>query len=1332
MNDERKTKAQLSAELQALRQRVIELETAETARQQLEAERQRLHAALQASETRYRRLFETAQDGILLLDAATGQITDVNPFLEQLLGYSHTELIGQHLWEIGPFKDVAESKLAFEQLQTNEYIRYEDLPLETRAGQRIEVEFVSNVYRINGGKVIQCNVRDITARYQVEKALQASETRYRRLFETAQDGILLLDAATGQITDVNPFLEQLLGYSHTELIGQYLWEIGPFKDVAESKLAFEQLQTNEYIRYEDLPLETRDGQRIEVEFVSNVYRINGDKVIQCNVRDITARYQVEKALQASETRYRRLFETAQDGILLLDAATGQITDVNPFLEKLLGYSHVELIGQHLWEIGPFKDVAESKLAFEQLQTNEYIRYEDLPLETRAGQRIEVEFVSNVYRINGGKVIQCNVRDITARYQAEKALQASQEQFRIAQDMSPDGFTILRPVRDSQERIVDFTWIYENAAVARLNGTDPEAVVGQRLLELFPGHRGTPFLKAYLQVAESGESCIFEADFSGESLPESTSFRIVVVPMAGDIAILAQDITKRKRAEQALFESRAILQAALDQSPAGIAIADAPDGKLRYVNDAGLLIRGGDRQSIVDGVGIEQYVASWQMLDLDGTLLQPDKVPLARAVLYGETNSREFIVRRTRNDDRIVLGNAAPILNEAGQVVAGIVVFTDITERKRAEKALRESEREFRILAESMPQIVWVCLPDGKNIYFNQQWVDYTGLTLEESYGDGWNRPFHPDDRQRAWEAWENATKHGAVYALECRLRRADGAYTWWLIRGAPLLDAQGVVLKWFGTCTDIHALKQAEEARRQSEARLRAILDATPFPIALVDLQDDNIDFWSRSALTLFGHTAPTTTEWYQIAYPDPDYRREVIDRWKPFLEIAQQSSQAVNTGEYRVTCHDGSVRICELYAAFLADRLIVTFNDITERKQAEEKIRNLNAELEQRVTERTVQLRTVNTQLENELLERKRAQEALLESEDRFRRLSEAAFEAIIIHDGGILLNTNNQYCEMFGYEPEELLGKQVMPLTIAPDSIETVKKKIAAGGMGPYEAIGQKKDGTRFPMEIRVRMMEYKGHKARVAAIMDITERKRTMEALLQRTAQLEAANQELETFSYSVSHDLRAPLRGIDGWSLALLEDYGSQLDAQARQYLERVRSETQRMAQLIDDLLQLSRVTRANMQEDPVDLSALAQTIAARLQAAQPTRQFETIIQADLVARGDAHLLGIALTNLLDNAAKFTGPRPLARIEFGLTQVKGQPAYFIRDNGVGFDPAYARNLFGAFQRMHRQSEFPGTGIGLATVQRIIHRHGGRIWAEAAVDQGATFYFTLEVAT
>ena len=229
-------------------------------------------------------------------------------------------------------------------------------------------------------------------------------------------------------------------------------------------------------------------------------------------------------------------------------------------------------------------------------------------------------------------------------------------------------------------------------------------------------------------------------------------------------------------------------------------------------------------------------------------------------------------------------------------------------------------------------------------------------------------------------------------------------------------------------------------------------------------------------------------------------------------------------------------------------------------------------------------------------------------------------------------------------------------------------------------------------------------------------------------ERTAQLEAANRELEAFSYSVSHDLRAPLRGIDGWTLAFLEDYAHQLDDQGRTYLERVRTETQHMGQLIDDMLSLSRVGRSEVRQEPVDLTALARTIIGRLRETGPERLVEFVIQEGLTAVGDPQLLEIALSNLLDNAWKFTGKRPEGVIEFGRMHREGQPVFFVRDNGAGFDPAYADKLFGVFQRLHKASEFPGTGIGLATVRRILHRHGGRIWAEAAVDRGATFYFTL----
>ncbi len=224
------------------------------------------------------------------------------------------------------------------------------------------------------------------------------------------------------------------------------------------------------------------------------------------------------------------------------------------------------------------------------------------------------------------------------------------------------------------------------------------------------------------------------------------------------------------------------------------------------------------------------------------------------------------------------------------------------------------------------------------------------------------------------------------------------------------------------------------------------------------------------------------------------------------------------------------------------------------------------------------------------------------------------------------------------------------------------------------------------------------------------------------------LEHKNRELESFSYAVSHDLRAPLRRIDSFSRAILESQAEKLDEPGRRYLERVREASQQMSQLIDDVLYLSRVTRADLREQDVDLSALANLILARLQETEPARKVETKIRPGVVVTGDGQLLRIALENLLENAWKFTSKLAESRIEFGVTQASGEPTYFVRDNGAGFDMTYADRLFGPFQRLHAQGEFPGSGIGLATVQRIIHRHGGRVWAEGLIGQGATFQFTL----
>jgi light-regulated signal transduction histidine kinase (bacteriophytochrome) len=249
-----------------------------------------------------------------------------------------------------------------------------------------------------------------------------------------------------------------------------------------------------------------------------------------------------------------------------------------------------------------------------------------------------------------------------------------------------------------------------------------------------------------------------------------------------------------------------------------------------------------------------------------------------------------------------------------------------------------------------------------------------------------------------------------------------------------------------------------------------------------------------------------------------------------------------------------------------------------------------------------------------------------------------------------------------------------------------------------------------------------------ARREAERELAEMNENLERrVLERTLELEAANKELEAFSYFASHDLRAPLRALDGFSLALLEDYGEQLDDTGKDYLARVHAAAQRMGQLIDDLLMLSRLTRREMVREKVDLSALARDVLVDLREAEPERAVDAAVADGLVANGDPALLRIVLQNLLANAWKFTSRKPEAHIEVGVDRRDGVAAYYVGD-GAGFDATYVDKLFTPFQRLHAADEFPGTGSGLATVKRIVRRHGGSVWAEGAVDSGATFYFTL----
>jgi light-regulated signal transduction histidine kinase (bacteriophytochrome) len=297
--------------------------------------------------------------------------------------------------------------------------------------------------------------------------------------------------------------------------------------------------------------------------------------------------------------------------------------------------------------------------------------------------------------------------------------------------------------------------------------------------------------------------------------------------------------------------------------------------------------------------------------------------------------------------------------------------------------------------------------------------------------------------------------------------------------------------------------------------------------------------------------------------------------------------------------------------------------------------------------------------------------------------------------------------------------------PDAYTQDDLSTLEA-LADNCGGALERIRAEEEIVRLHQELRNRLEEDQAERKRAEA-----EAQRLNQELerrvRERTAQLEAINKELEAFSYSVSHDLRAPLRSIRGFSEVLLERYASQLDARGQDFLRRTCQSSHHMDKLIDDLLKLSRVGRSELQHRQVNLSEVANEIVAELRKTEPERELEIVVTPGLKAMGDERLLRVAVENLLRNAWKFSNRRARARIEFGVTH-DTEPAFFVRDNGAGFDMAYASRLFGVFQRLHAASEFPGTGVGLATVQRIINRHGGRTWATGKTDGGATFYFTL----
>lgn len=788
-------------------------------------------------------------------------------------------------------------------------------------------------------------------------------------------------------------------------------------------------------------------------------------------------------------------------------------------------------------------------------------------------------------------------------------------------------------------------------------------------------------------------------------------------------VISQDFAGSRRAHAALQEAHDLVETRVQQRTAELArtneaLHDSEARLAGIINSAmDAIVTVDEQQRIVLFNPAAEKMFGRRATEAIGQPLHqfiPERFRPAHAQHHRDFGETGLTRRHVRDLGSIsglrASGEEFPIEASISKVdLGGRKLFTailrDVTESVRAEEALRSNEARFRSLVENSSDVIAMQDLEGNILYASPPVERVLGYRPEEFVGHTVFDFIHPEEHEQFEAVKRSLLQDSHPLHARFRTRHKDGS--WRIIESirSNQLDnpaVRSVVVNF----RDVTEAVAAEEALRRQAEWFDQAYDAT-----FVWDWRGTITFWNHGAERLYGYTRD------EAVGKDPHkllqattggsatflVRLEQDGFWEGELEHATCDGRHIMVDSRMALIRDGE----HLY-------VVETTRDITESKRAET---------------------------------------ALRESEERLQRVTEGMTEGLVISDmEGELIHWNPAAVEMHGFTSPEVWRRQ-LPEMKDIFELSTLDGTVVPFEQWPFPRIYRGERLREYELRVRridrdwERVFSYGGTIVRdstgkqmaFCTIADITERKRAEEEIrllnrdlerrvAQRTAELQAANKELESFSYSVAHDLRAPLRAMDGFSDAVLEDYGPQLPEQAREYLETIRRVAQRMGALIDDLLAFSRLNRQPLAKQPVNMEALVRGVLEEMVPQDRAQKIE-IVNGNLpAAHGDPSLLRQVWANLISNAIKYSCHAERARIEIGSLTEGKKDIYYVRDNGAGFDMKYADKLFGVFQRLHRADQFEGTGIGLAIVQRVVHRHGGRVWAEAKLNEGATFYFML----